>query len=275
MSSEWFDPLQPVHYAHRGMKRDVTRVVWMCLVLLAACASDPPPAPVSLQVPPPPEVRPGAIEVYGDRLPLERAAHIREKLRAAEPALFMAYKSYFEESNGTAGEGRVQLRLGINGQGEVAEIDRVYSETSNRLGPELRPVLEQIRFDAGPEAWVYYSLDFRPDPLEVLQVGTDFAHDVPVIVAIVENRSAFHFSVVSATVTVLGPEKSKPLRVYRRRISAAFSPGERRELRVPVGGEWATERNSFLVTVRPSRAGTAGSDEKGEESGAPGAGGAS
>jgi len=275
MSGERFDRLRHVNYAHRAMNRDFIRAAWTCLVLLAACASDPPPAPLSLQVPPPPEVRPGAIEVYGDHLPPERAAHIREKLHAAEPALFMAYKSYFEESNGTAGEGRVQIRLGINRQGEVAEIDRIYSEPSDRLGSQLRPIIEQLRFDPGPEAWVYYALDFRPDPLEVLRVGTDFTHGDPVLVAIVENRSAFHFSKVSATVTVLGPEKSKPLRIYRRRISTAFSPGERRELRVPIGGEWATERNSFLVTIRPSRAGMAEADEKEGQSGAPGPGGGS
>ena len=58
---------------------------------------------------------------------------------------------------------------------------------------------------------------------------------------------------VAATVTVLGPEKSKPLRVYRRRLKEAFSPGDRHELRIPIGAEWATERNSFVVAVRPAQ----------------------
>ena len=247
------------------MKRAATLLGWMCLVFVAACAAkSPPPAPVSLAIPPPPEAHPGSIRIYGDHLPPERAEHIREQLRSAEPDLFSEYQAHLAESRGE--EGRVQIRLGISRDGKITEITRVYSEASEALALRLRPVLERIDFGAGPEAWVYYTLDFRRDPLEVLQISTDFAQTAPALVAVVENRSTFHFRTVSATVTVLGPEKSKALRIYRRRLSAEFLPGERRELRVPVGGEWATARNSFLVTVRPVRTSKAETDEKGEES---------
>jgi hypothetical protein len=42
------------------------------------------------------------------------------------------------------------------------------------------------------------------------------------------------------------------LRVFRRRLNDAFSPGERHELRIPIAAEWATARNSFVVAVRPA-----------------------
>lgn len=236
------------------MKRAATGLLWACAASFAACtAKTPPAAPLSLSVPPPPEARPGGIRIYGDHLPAERAEQIRERLRAAEPDLFAEYRVYLAESPGD--EGRVQLRIGINRDGRITEISRVYSETSERLGLHLRPVLERIQFGSGPEAWVYYTLDFRPDPLEVLHISTDFVQPVPALVAVVENRSAFHFRAVSATVTVLGPQESKPLRVYRRTLPGEFPPGERRDLRIPLGGEWATERNSFLVTVAPAKAG--------------------
>jgi hypothetical protein len=237
------------------MKPAATWLLWTCALLSVACAAKtPPPEPPSLTIPPPPEARPGSIRVYGDHLPPERADEIRDGLRAAEPALFAAYQAHLAGSPANQGEeGRLQLRLGINREGKISEVDKVYSETSEGLDEQLRPVLDRIRFGSGPEAWVYYTLDFRPDPLEVLHITTDFAQPVPVIVAVVENRSTFHFRAVSATVTVLGPQASKPLRVYRRRLSGDFPPGERRDLRVPLGSEWATARNSFVVTVRPVR----------------------
>jgi hypothetical protein len=73
------------------------------------------------------------------------------------------------------------------------------------------------------------------------------------VLALVENRSMFHIPAVSATVTVLGPEKAKALRVYRRRVDESFAPGDRHELHIPIGGEWATASNSFLVAVRPAK----------------------
>jgi hypothetical protein len=266
MSADWFDPPGHLNYPHRSMKRGATLLGCMCLVFVAACpaANSSPPTPMSLGIPPPPEAQPGSIRIYGDHLPPERAEHIREKLRSAEPELFGEYQAHLAEFQGE--EGRVQIRLGIGRDGKVTDVARVYSETGKALDLRLRPVLEGLDFGAGPEAWVYYTLEFRRDPLEVLQISTDFAQATPVLVALVENRSAFHFGRVSATVTVLGPEKSKPLRVYRRRISADFPPGERRELRVPVGGEWATARNSFLVTIRPVRTRKAETDEKDGES---------
>jgi hypothetical protein len=258
VSPRAFDRSRRVDYLDHPMKRAATWLVWTCVLLLAACAAKtPPPDPMSLAIPPPPEARPGSIRVYGDHLPSERAEEIRVRLRAAEPALFTAYRAHVADSPADEGEeGRLQLRIGINRDGKVTEIDKVYSETSDGLDAKLRPVLERIRFGPGPEAWVYYTLAFQPDPLEVLHISTDFAEPVPAIVALVENRSTFHFRTVSATVTVLGPQASKPLRVYRRRLSGDFPPRERRDLRIPLGGEWATARNSFLVTVRPVRAGT-------------------
>jgi hypothetical protein len=265
MSADWFDPPGHLNYPHRSMKRAATLLGCMCLVFVAACpAKSPPSAPMSLGIPPPPEAHPGSIRVYGDHLPPERVEHIREQLQSAEPELFGEYQAHLAEYQGE--EGRVQIRFGISRDGKVTDLARVYSETGKALDLRLRPVLEGISFGAGPEAWVYYTLEFRPDPLEVLHISTDFTPTSPALVAIVENRSMFHFRTVSATVTVLGPEKSKPLRVYRRRISAEFPPGERRELRVPVGGEWATARNSFLVTVRPVRTRKAETDEKDGES---------
>lgn len=235
------------------MKRSGVVVAVAALVLLAGCAArQPAPTPIGLKVPSPPEAVPGSIRVYGDHLPAERAETIRQRLRDAEPSLLAEYQSYLDEFPGV--EGRVQLRLGVDRRGKVTDVVRVYSDVNESLGGRLRPILERIEFGAGPEAYVYYTLEFRPDLLEVLSVDTDFAATPPALLATVENRSAFHLPAVSVTVTVLGPEKAKPLRVYRRKVKSAFSPGERREIRVPVGGEWATARNSFLVVVRPAAA---------------------
>lgn len=233
------------------MKRSSVLTVCVALVWLVGCASkDPPPTPVGLKVPAVPEALPGSIRVYGDHLPPARVEDVRERLRDAEPSLLSEYQSYLHEFPGV--EGRVQLRLGINPDGKIVEITRVYSEVSESLGGRLRPILERIDFGAGPAAYVYYTLEFRPDPLEVSSVATDFAATPPSLVAVVENHSAFHLPQVSVTVTVLGPEKAKPLRVYRRKVKIPFAPGERHEIRVPVGGEWATARNSFLVAVAPA-----------------------
>jgi hypothetical protein len=212
---------------------------------LAACATHA--KPMTLRIPPPPDATPGSIRVYGDHLPPERAEHVRETLRAAEPKILAQYERYVQAYPGV--EGRVQLRIGVNAEGKAAEIARVYSEVNEGLGTQVRPIFEKLDFGPGPEAYAYYTLEFRPDPLEVLNVTTDFAATPPVLVAQIENRSAFHLPAVSATVTVLGPEKSKPLRVYRRKVKTAFSPRERRTIRIPVGSEWATTRNSFLVVL--------------------------
>ena len=233
------------------MRRFAPLLSFVAALFLAACTpSAPPPTPVALKVPPPPEAEPGSIRVYGDHLPAERAEHIREKLRAAEPKLLTEYQTYLHEFPGI--EGKMQLRIGVNDRGKTASIERVFSDlVSEGLGSAIRPTLEKIDYGAGPEAWVYYTLAFRPDPLEVLAIDADFAQGHPVLIAMVENRSAFRLPSVSATVTVMGPEKDKPLRIFRRTINTAFSPGERRELRIPIGSEWATARNSYLVTVAP------------------------
>lgn len=224
-------------------------VMLVALLALAACATTN-PKPMSLRIPPPPDAVPGSIRVYGDHLPAERAEHVRETLRAAEPKILAEYQRYVQTYPGV--EGRVQLRIGVNGEGKATEITRVYTEVNEGLGVQVRPIFEKLDFGAGPEAYAYYTLEFRPDPLEVLSVATDFAATPPVLVAMIENRSAFHLPAVAATVTVLGPEKSKPLRVYRRRVKTAFSPGERQSIRIPVGGEWATARNSFLIVMNPA-----------------------
>jgi hypothetical protein len=234
----------------RTMKRALV-VVSIALACLVACKAKPEVTPMSLRVPPPPDPHPGAIRVYGDHLAQTRVRHVTEQLRAIEPKILADYEDYLHEAPGV--EGRIQLRIGINKDGKVAQVTRVYSEVASGLTMQVRQTLEGVTFDPGPEAYVYYTLAFRSDPFEVQRVNPDFAADPPVVIASVENRTAFDIPAVSATVTVLGPEQTKPLRVYRRRLSEPFAPGEHRDLRIPVGGEWATERNSFLVTVRPAR----------------------
>lgn len=222
--------------------------VFAVAVALGACSE--PPTPMSLRIPPPPDATPGSIRVYGDHLPAGRAAHIRQTLRAAEPKILAEYQRYVQAYPGV--EGRVQLRIGVNSDGKAVEIARVYTEVNEGLGVQVRPIFEKLDFGHGPEAYAYYTLEFRPDPLEVLNVATDFSANPPVLVAMIENRSAFHLPAVSATVTVLGPEKSKPLRVYRRKVKTAFEPRERQTIRIPVGSEWATARNSFLIAMSPA-----------------------
>ncbi len=217
----------------------------LAALVLSACG--PTPKAMSLRIPPPPDTVPGSIRVYGDHLPADRAEHVRQTLRGTEPKILAAYENYVQATPGV--EGRVQLRIGVNTEGKVVEVARVYSEVNESLGTAVRPILEKLDFGAGPEAYAYYTLEFKPEPLEVQNVATDFAATPPALVATIENRSAFHLPAVAATVTVLGPEKIKPLRVYRRKVKKAFDPGERARIRIPVGSEWATARNSFLVTM--------------------------
>ncbi len=176
--------------------------------------------------------------------------HVTSRIRAIEADLLRSYEDYLREAPGA--EGRVQVRIAINHDGKVVQVVRVYSEVSSGLTMLARQQLEKLEFEPGPEAYAYYTMAFKPDPFEVQNQHAEFDQKPPALVATIENRSAFTVSAVAATVTVMGPDAAKPLRVYRRRFAESFAPGERRELRIPVGGEWATERNSFLVTVRPS-----------------------
>jgi hypothetical protein len=205
-------------------------------------------------VPAPPDPVPGRIRIYGNKLPEDRVQEIEEGLRAAEPDVLVAYQTYRQSdmslTHYSALEGRLQVRIGINRDGKVVTVTPVYSEVDEGLVGEVSRVLHDVSFGPGPQAWAYETFRFDPNALEVVKTSTDFAARPPSVIAVVENRSMFHIPVVSATVTVLGPEKAKPLRVYRRRIEEGFAPGDRRELHIPIDGEWATERNSFLVAVR-------------------------
>jgi hypothetical protein len=228
---------------------------WLPLLLLtlpAACLgpSAPEPKPMSLNAPPPPEPRAGEIRIYGHDLPEERVNAVRERLRRAEPAILRAYDEFLIEDPYVSGT--LQVRIGVNREGQVAEVARISSDVSDALALRIREVLSPLEFGRGPEVYAYYTLAFHPKPFEVLRLTPEFATDPPVIAAEVENRSEFRLPAVSVTVSVLGPEKAKPLRIYRRRLEVAFAPGERRTLRVPVGSEWATGRNSFLVDVLPA-----------------------
>ena len=232
--------------------KSVFAVLATLLACLAGCsASKPEVEPLSLKVPAPPDPHPGAIVVYGSHLPSARAGEITRRIRANEPDLLADYEQFLLDHPGT--EGRVQVRIAINKKGEVPQVARVYSEVSSALTTLVREQLAELKFAAGPEAYVYYTPTFKPDPFETLQEHPAFEEKPPVLVVTVENRTSFYVPAVSATVSVFGPDTQKPLRIYRRRFTEPFEPGERRELRIPVGGEWATERNSFLVTVRPAR----------------------
>jgi hypothetical protein len=212
---------------------------------------------MSLKVPAPPEAVTGKIRVYGDELPESRVREIEEGMRAAEPDVLVAYEAYRQSdvslTHYSALEGRLQLRLGINPDGKIVAITPVYSEVDDGLIDEVRGVLRGVSFPPGPQAWVYDTFRFDPNALEVVKISTDFAAHPPSVVAVVENRSMFHIQAVSATVTVLGPDKAKALRTYRRRVDERFAPGGRHELHIPIDGEWATASNSFLVVVRPTK----------------------
>jgi len=233
------------------------RASWVVLVFfLVACTSKPPPTPMSLKAPAPPGPAPGSVRVYGNDLPESREKEIHAELRRVEPEVLAAYESYLANDPSLAGsasmEGRLEIRLGINADGKVASLSPVYSEVGDDLVAEVRGVLRRVHVTPGPEAWVFDTFRFQRDSLEVLKIGTDFAAKPPAVLVLVENRSTFHVPAVSATVTVFGPEKAKPLRVYRRKLKDDFPPGDRHELRIPIDGEWATARNSFLVVVRPT-----------------------
>ena len=240
--------------------QSLRRAGWVVLVFFAACtqfADTPPPTPMSLAVPPPPDPVPGKIRIYGDNLPDSRARELEEGLRAAEPDVLAAYETYRQSditlTHYSALEGRLQIRLGVNRDGKIATITPVYSEVDDGVVGAVRGVLGGVSFSPGPQAWAYETFRFDPNALEVVKISTDFAAKPPSVLAVVENRSMFHIPAVSATVTVLGPEKAKALRIYRRRVDESFAPGDRHELHIPIGGEWATARNSFLVVVRPAK----------------------
>jgi hypothetical protein len=234
--------------------RPAWRIGLFLFVGCAQFASTPPPTPMSLTVPAPPDAVPGKIHMYGNKLPEGRVREIEEGLRAAEPDVLVAYQSYRQSdaslTHYSALEGRLQVRIGINRDGKVVTVAPVYSEVDEGLIDEVRHVLREVSFPAGPQAWVYETFRFDPDALEVVKTSTDFGARPPSVIAVVENRSMFHIPTVSATVTVFGPEKAKALRIYRRRIAEGFAPGDRHELRIPIDGEWATAQNSFLVVVR-------------------------
>ena len=232
---------------------------WLAFASIVACgAKTPPPSPMSLKVPAPPSPVPGTVRVYGNELAPERAEEIRSEIRRIEPDVLSAYEALLTNdislTTAASMEGRLQLRIGVNRDGKVASISPVYSEVADELVAEVRHVVRSVHVEPGAEAWVFDTFRFQRDSLEVLKVATDFAAKPPALLALVENRSTFHLPAVSATVTVLGPDKAKALRVYRRRLKDDFPPGDRHELRIPIDGEWATARNSFLVVVRPTLA---------------------
>jgi hypothetical protein len=248
-----------------GVARRAWRLAVMTLVGCMSVNSPPPPTPVSLSIPPPPDPRPGAIVIYPSSLPEARAAEIGETFRAAETKVLSVYQQELADDvtmrNSALAEGTLQVRIGINREGKVASVTRVYSELNEQMGGRVSTALRKVTVSPGPEAWVYQTFRFESgEPFEVLRISTDFGGEQPAILALVENRSTFHIPAVRATVTVLGPDKSKALRVYRRRVRDSFAPGERQELRIPIGGEWATTRNSFVVAVRPLL-GDAGAEE--------------
>jgi hypothetical protein len=238
------------------MMQSLRRAWWVGFFFFAACAElfDQPPTPISLAVPPPPDAVPGKIHIYGNKLPESRVHEIEEGLRATDPDVLTAYETYRQSdislTHYSALEGRLQLRLGINGDGKIVTVTPVYSEVDGGLVGEVDRVLRGVSFSPGPQAWVYETFRFEPNALEVVKTSTDFTAHPPSVLAVVENRSMFHIPAVSATVTVLGPEKAKALRVYRRRVDESFAPGDRHELHIPIASEWATARNSFLVVVR-------------------------
>lgn len=227
--------------------------VLFATALLAGCAawSPPEPDPVSFRAPAPPQPQAGEIRIYGKGLSEERANALRKRLRAAEPAILDAYLTYLGAD--PFASGTLQLRIGINRKGEVSDVGHAYSDvTFGSLEDRVVKIVRDIRFSTGTEAYAYYTLAFRPEPFEVLSLQPEFTREPPMLVADVQNRTAFHLTDVAVTVSVLGPGEARPLRISRREMRVPFGPGERRTLRVPVGSEWATGHNSFLVDVRPA-----------------------
>ena len=227
------------------------RVLGVVVLFLAGCPfSSPEPDPMQLRPPAPPRAEAGEIRVFGASLPVERAREIRTRLRKAERRLIAAYENILAVDSFASGT--LQLRIGVNREGEVASISRIVSDVNSREIDERIPALiRDVDFGPGPEAYVFYTVSFQPDPFEVVRVRPEFDSDPPALAADVLNRSAFHLSSVAVTVSVQRPDRAAPLRISRRRIRADFEPLGRRIIRVPVGTEWASERYSFLVDVRP------------------------
>lgn len=205
---------------------------------------------MSLRALAPPEPVAGEIRIFGTKLSAEREQALREKLRGSDPEILRTYQEYLAED--PYASGTLQVRVGINREGRVAEVKGLASDLSDPLARRIRGVITKIEFGRGDEAYAYYTLSFEPRPFEVLSSAPDFESDPPVIAAEVQNRSEFRVPAVSVTVSILGPEAAKPLKVYRRRLGVSFAPGETRTLRIPVGSEWATARNSFVVDVLPA-----------------------
>lgn len=234
----------------------------LLLSLLPACTSifeDPAPDPLELAPPAAPQAKPGEIRIFGHRLPAERARAIRSRLRRAEGEILAKYEEILATDKYAGG--LLQVRVDINSKGEVADVKGLEVDLNNlQVGREADAILEKTKFAPGAEAYAFHTMQFVPDPFEVLGIRTDFDAEHPILVADVLNRTAFHLRNVAVIVRVQSPDKAAPLRVSRVRMRAPFEPGARRTLRVPVKSEWASERYTFLVDVRPS-ADVSGDDE--------------
>src|SRR5262245_46852526 len=121
------------------MSTAARRAWWLGVLLLMACTqSPPPPKPIALQVPPPPEPRPGSLFIYPTCLPESRATEILDTFRAAEAKVLVGYQQELTDDislrNSALAEGRLQVRVGINSEGKVASVTRVYTELNDQLG---------------------------------------------------------------------------------------------------------------------------------------------
>lgn len=221
------------------------------LVLLGGCfSSAPPPQPMSLRAPAPPEPVAGEIRIYGKDLSAEREKAVLERIRRTDPEILRTYLGFLDED--PYASGTLQVRIGVNREGRVAEIKGISSDVSDPLAARIRETISPLEFGRGAEAYAFYTLAFRPQPFEILSLTPEFGGETPMLAAEVQNRSIFRLPAILVTVSVLGPEKARPLRVSRRQMNVAFAPGEQRTLRIPVGDEWAIGRNSFLVDVLPA-----------------------
>jgi len=230
------------------------RLALIVLVLCEACVmpwqKPPPPAALKLRAPAPPEQRAGEIRIFGHELPEERAENIRERLRKTEPRILAAYEKILLQD--PYAEGEVQLRVDINREGVVAEVEEIVFDVNNAtLGERVKAILREVEFEPGTEAYAFYTMSFFPHPFEVLAVRQDFEGESPVLTAEILNRSAFRLSEIAVTVRVQRPDRAGPIRISRRRIRAEFEPFGRRTIRVPVTNEWAAGQYSFLLDVRP------------------------
>ena len=220
------------------------------------------PGPMTLRAPAPPEPEPGKIRVFGKELKGERAEEVRRAIRAVEPKILAEYLDYLLEARSDTG--LLQLRIALNAEGKVAKVVRVYTEVAGELTARVIGVLHGITVAPGPEAYVYYTIHFTQPALEVVSIRPDFEHDPPRIAAEVVNRSSLELPAVTVTVRVMAPRTAAPIRVYRRRMQIDFRAGERTTLYVPVGTEWATERNSFHVEIAPDLSKTVAMTEEEE-----------